>query len=74
MTAYAGELARLGKLREVDSRTAAAAHLCGLALDAGLVTLPALRAAVDGCRTRGELAAVLRALAAVMVAREAVQR
>ena len=74
MNTHAGELARLGRLRGVDTETAAAAHLCGLALDSGAVTLPALRAAVDGCRTRGELAAVLRALAAVMVAREGAQR
>ena len=76
MTTYAGELARLGKLREVDSRTAAAAHLCGLALDAGLVGLGELRAAVDGCRTRGELDGVLLALAAAvsLAQREAVQR
>jgi hypothetical protein len=38
--------------------------VCGLALDAGLVTLPALAAAVDGCRNRAELDGVLLALAA----------
>jgi hypothetical protein len=39
-------------------------ELRGLALDAGLVTLPALAAAVDGCRNRAELDGVLLALAA----------
>jgi hypothetical protein len=63
-TLHTRELARLADLRRVDSTTAAAAHLCGLALDAGLVTLPALRVAVAGCRTRADLDGVLLALAA----------
>lgn len=67
---HAAELARLGALRGVDTQTAAAAHLCGLALDAGLVGLGELRAAVDGCRTRAQLDGVLLALAAVVVSAE----
>lgn len=63
-TLHSDELARLAGLRRVDSTTAAAAHLCGLALDAGLVTLPDLRASVGGCRTRADLDGVLLALAA----------
>jgi hypothetical protein len=58
------ELARLGCRRRVDVETAQAAEVCGLALDAGLVTLPDLAAAVDGCRNRAELDGVLLALAA----------
>ena len=67
MNTHAAELARLGRLRGVDAETAAAAHLCGLALDAGLVGLGEPRAAVDGCSTRAQLDGVLLALAAVVV-------
>ena len=67
MNGHAEELARLGRLHGVSAETAAAAHLCGLALDAGLVGLGELRAAVDGCSTRAQLAGVLLALAAVVI-------
>ena len=63
-TTHTNELARLAGLRQVDAQTAAAAALCGLALDAGLVNLPALQTAVDGCRTREDLDGLLLALAA----------
>lgn len=64
MTPYGAELARLADVRRVSAETAAAADLCGRALDAGLVSLPALRAAVAGCSTRAQLDGVLLALAA----------
>ena len=67
MNTYAGELARLAAVRQVNAETAAAARLCGLALDAGLVGLGELRAAVDGCSGRAQLDGVLLALAAVVV-------
>lgn len=67
MNGHAGELARLAAVRRVNAETAAAAHLCGLALDAGLVGLGELRAAVDGCSTRAQLDGVLLALAAAVV-------
>ena len=64
MTTYTDELTQRAQRAGADAWLLAAARLCGLALDAGLVTLPALRAAVDGCRTRREVTPFLRGLAA----------
>ena len=76
MNGHAAELARLAAVRRVNAETAAAARLCGLALDAGLVGLGELRAAVDGCSGRAQLDGLLLALAAVVVSagREGAQR
>ena len=67
MNGHAEELARLAAVRRVSAETAAAAHLCGVALDRGVVGLCELRAAVDGCSTRAQLEGILLALAAVVV-------
>ena len=68
-TTYTDELTQRAQRAGVDAWTTAAARLCGLALDAGLVTVTDLQTAVDGCRTRGEVTPFLRQLAAdVMLA------
>ena len=55
---------RLAALRQVDAQTAAAGRLCGLALDAGLLTVSELRRQLDACQTRADLDGVLLGLLA----------
>lgn len=62
MITHFEELTRRAQRAGTDDWTAAAMRLCGLALDAGLVSLPDLQAAVNGCRTREELTPTLQAI------------